>query len=587
MAFDGAFVSQIVKEINDTALDGRIDKIHQPGKEEIIIGLRTKNGVYKLLLCANASSPRFHFTNLNPENPKQPPMFCMLLRKHLSSGRFLGAEQIGMDRTVHFHFETNNELGDKVIITISMEIMGRHSNIIVFDQNGKIIDAIKRISDDMSEVRPILPGMKYTLPPLQDKINILENTQGLAEKIAESKRDVELSKAIMEHIMGLSPLISREIAHFATRGNTKNISALTKDNMERLDFYLKNLSYSLTEGKTKPILLIDKNGKPSDFSFIEIAQYDNFYKLKECESYSSLLDDYFGERDAIDRMKQRSNDLLKFLANLSERTVRRVATQKEELSISTEREYLKNCGDIISANMYSMQKGQKSANLINFYSPQQEEIEIKLDPRLTPSQNAQKYYNEYRKAATAEKKLIELIKQGEEEISYIDSVFDLLVRARSEAELDAIRRELSGEGYIKNYGAKYKKTEKLSPYKYISSDGFTILSGRNNIQNDKLTLKDSKNYDMWFHTQKIPGSHTVVIADGKEIPNRTLEEAAIIAAYNSKARESTKIPVDYTRIKYVKKPVGAKPGMVIYETYQTAIVDPDPELVEKLSNNSK
>ena len=582
MAFDGAFISQLVKEINETAKDGRIDKIHQPAKEEIIIGLRTQKGVYKLLISASSSSPRFHFTEIATENPMQPPMFCMLMRKYLSSGRFLGAKQIGMDRIVHFYFETNNEFGDKVTITISAEIMGRHSNIIVFDQNGKIIDAIKRIGNDMSAVRPILPGLNYSLPPAQEKINLMKSAENASEIISSSKRDVELSKAIMEHISGLSPLICREIAYFAARGNSRKISELTKDNKERLDFFIKNLSDSLNNKRTEPIMLIDKNHKPCDFTFMEINQYENIYTMKKYDSFSKLLDSYYGERDSIERMKQRSNDLLKFLANLSERTSRRVETQICELNESTQRERLKEYGDIISANIYSLKKGMSSAKLYNFYSENNEEIEIPLDIMLNPSQNAQKYYNEYKKAATAEKKLAELIKSGKEEIEYIDTVFDLLVRARSEGELDAIKRELAQQGYIKNYGAKYKKPQKLNPYKYISSDGFTILSGRNNVQNDKLTLKDSKNYDMWFHTQKIPGSHTVIISDGKEIPNRTLEEAAIIAAYNSQARESTKVPVDYTRIKYVKKPVGAKPGMVIYDNYQTAIVNPDIDIVEKL-----
>ncbi|MEG1620380.1 MAG: NFACT family protein, partial [Oscillospiraceae bacterium] len=322
--------------------------------------------------------------------------------------------------------------------------------------------------------------------------------------------------------------------------------------------------------------------KPTDFSFMEIKQYDNLYKQLSYESYSLLLDSYFGERDAIERMKQRSNDLLKLLANLSERTIRRVNTQREELKESGNREQLKIYGDIISSNMYSLTKGLSNASLANFYDENSPIINIPLDIMLTPAQNAQKYYSEYRKASNAEKKLLELISSGEEEIKYLDTVFDSLVRTRTEGELEAIRLELSSVGYIKNYNAKYKKPEKLSAIRYQSSDGFTILSGRNNIQNDQLTLKDAKNYDMWFHTQKIPGSHTIVISDGKDIPNRTLEEAAIIAAFNSQARDSSKVPVDYTIIKNVKKPSGAKPGMVIYETYQTAIVDPNYELVKSL-----
>ncbi|MEG2915309.1 MAG: NFACT RNA binding domain-containing protein [Oscillospiraceae bacterium] len=581
MAFDGAFISQLVKEINSVAIDSRIDKIHQPSREEIIIALRTKQGNYKLLLSASASNPRFHFTNIQTENPKSPPMFCMLLRKHISSGRFIEAKQIGLDRIVHFVFETTNEFGDKVNVTIATEIMGRHSNIILFDQNGKVIDSIKRIDDDMSSVRQVLPGMTYTLPPAQNKINILSDTN-VVDVVSNSKRDIDLSKALIENLSGLSPLICREIANFSTHGVSKTVSELTNDNKERLAFFVSNLSDDLNQGKTVPTVLVDKSGKPTDFSFMEIKQYDNLYKQLSYESYSLLLDSYFGERDAIERMKQRSNDLLKLLANLSERTIRRVNTQREELKESGNREQLKIYGDIISSNMYSLTKGLSNASLANFYDENSPIISIPLDIMLTPAQNAQKYYSEYRKASNAEKKLLELISSGEEEIKYLDTVFGSLVRTRTEGELEAIRLELSSVGYIKNYNAKYKKPEKLSAIRYQSSDGFTILSGRNNIQNDQLTLKDAKNYDMWFHTQKIPGSHTIVISDGKDIPNRTLEEAAIIAAFNSQARDSSKVPVDYTIIKNVKKPSGAKPGMVIYETYQTAIVDPNYELVKSL-----
>ncbi len=583
MAFDALFISRLVAEINASALEGRIDKIHQPSREELIISLRTRSGGKKLLLSAGAGSPRFHFIGMARENPKSPPMFCMLMRKHLTGGKFLGAEQIGLDRVVHFKFEATNELGDKVNITVATEIMGRHSNIIVFDQNGKIIDSIKRVDEEMSGVRQVLPGMSYTLPPSKTGINMLEaTTEAMTEAIYSTGGETQLHKAIMSQLIGLSPLIAREIAHFATRGTFRNVAQLTKDNKERLSFYLSGLVRNLKNNDCTPIMLLENGVKPKEFSFTDISQYENLYSKRVYETYSELLESFYGERDTIDRMKQRSNDLLKLLSTLSERTMRRVNTQKEELKESADREKLRCYGDILAANLHMIKKGDSSATLDNFYSEENEKIEIELDTMLTPIQNSQKYYNEYKKAANAEKKLIELIKKGEEETEYIDTVFDSLVRARSESELDAIRVELAGQGYIKNYSSKYKKQEKLPPLKYISSDGFEILVGRNNIQNDTLTLKTARNYDMWFHTQKIAGSHVVVVAEGRDIPNKTLEEAAIIAAYNSKARESSKVAVDYTIIKNVKKPTGAKPGMVIYETYQTAIVNPDKELVDSL-----
>lgn len=585
MALDGAFLSLLREEIERSVLDARIDKIYQPSKEEIILLLRGREGAHRLLLSANASGARVHFTKETVENPKSPPMFCMLLRKYLGSGRLVAVRQQGMDRILFLDFETYNELSDRVTVTLAVEIMGRHSNIIVLDQNGKIIDAIKRVNEDMSSVRMILPGLIYELPPAQDKLSLLRDD--ISEIVARVKngRDGELSKCILSAVEGVSPLLTREVADYVTRGEHKFKSELAGAQYDRLAFSLSQVRKVLAEHQPTPTMVLDLEGKPKDFSFVEIRQYGHMMLTREYETLSSLLDDFYRERDRMERMKQRSHDLLKFIVNLNDRIVRKLDLQRQELVQSKNREQLKICGDLLSANLYQLQKGMSLARLENFYEEGAPEVEIPLDPALTPVQNAQKYYAEYRKADTAEKKLKELIEQGEWELVYVDSIFDAITRTNSESELAAIKAELAEGGYIKNIRARKQKPEKLKPKRYRSSDGFTILVGRNNVQNDELTLRTARGNDMWLHTQKIPGSHTIILSGGKEISDRAIEQAAVIAAFNSRAQDSAQVPVDYTPVRYVKKPNGAKPGMVIYETYRTAYVTPQRELVEALEEN--
>ncbi|MBQ1237567.1 MAG: NFACT family protein [Oscillospiraceae bacterium] len=583
MALDGMFLYQLRHEIAQLVLDARVDRIHQPTREEIIIALRWRGGAGKLLLSANAGGARIHFTETSPENPKQPPMFCMLLRKHLGSARLIRIEQVGMDRILHLVFEAINEMGDLVELTLAVEIMGRHSNIVLVDQNGKIIDAVKRIDAEMSSVRQILPGMTYQLPPPQtEKLNLLEADVSEVVQAVMAQGDRDISKALLNTVLGMSPLTCREAENYALHGADLKAGQMAQPHQQRLGEWLSMLQLRLREHSGVPTILLENSGKPKDFSFLPIHQYRGALTAREEETYSALLDHFYAERDLMDRMKQRSHDLLRLLANTSDRISRKIAAQKEELKECANREKLKICGDLLNANLYQLEKGMEVARLQNYYEEDLPNIDIPLDPALTPAQNAQKYYSEYRKQDTAEKKLQELIVQGEEEVQYLDTVFDNLARAVKEAELAAIREELSATGYIKNYKARNKKPEKINPLMYRSSDGFTILVGRNNIMNDRLTLKDAHNYDMWFHTQKIPGSHTVVIADGKEIPDSTLEEAAVIAAYHSRARDSALVPVDYTIIKNVKKPSGARPGKVIYDKFETAIVTPDRERVQAL-----
>lgn len=582
LALDGIFLHFIRREIEQIALNARIDKIHQPTREEIVLSLRWRGGGGKLLLGAGANSPRVHFTKEHYENPAQPPMFCMLLRKHLGSGRLAAVRQLGLERILYLDFETVNEMGDEVTITLAVEIMGRYSNIIAIGPEGKIIDAIKRVDDQMSGVRLVLPGMRYVLPPPQYKLSLLEaGPEEALAKIMDSPQPV-LQKAVMQALQGVSPLVCREIAHFAARSADCQKQELSEYARDKLRYSINSLSEMVRSGEGRPCIVKGADGKPVEFSFMEIHQYGLSYTLHTAGSYSELLDSFYLERERITRMRQRGHDLLKLLVNISDRISRKLALQRQELADCADRESLKIRGDLLSSYLHELHKGMKRAELHNYYSENGETILIELDEELTPVQNAQKYYTEYRKAATAEKMLTQLIRQGEEELSYIDSVFEALTRVTTEAELAEIRTELREQGYLKG-GRKNGKPDKATkPQKYLSSDGFVIYCGKNNKQNDRLTLRDSKKQDIWLHAHNIPGSHTVVATEGREVPNTTLEQAAVICAYNSKARDAGQVPVDFTEIRNVKKPQGAKCGMVIYDRYQTVFVKPDAELVKSL-----
>ncbi len=590
MALDGTLLRQIRHELESCLIGARIDKIHQFSREEMIFVLRlpqpTEDGsrTVKLYLSAGADSPRIHLTSASFENPKSPPMFCMLMRKYLGSAKLIEIRQIGLDRILHLIFETRNEMGDLIQLTVAIEIMGRHSNIILIDETGRVIDSIKRIDDTMSSVRPILPGVRYTLPPAQDKLDLIDVTPEQIEQRLRTGKDTPLSKALLSAVQGVSPIVCREIANYVFLGDDRVISEMTENHFDRLRFFLtKVIDYAKNYTGT-PTSVIDSRKKPMDFSFMDIHQYGGSMFTRTYDTYSQLLDDFYTQRDNIQRMRHRSADLLKVLANTADRIARKLSLQQKELTDCSDRETWKIYGDLINANLYSIQKGDRTATLVNFYDENQAEVTIPLDPRKTPAQNAQKYYGEYRKADTAEKKLRELIEEGQQEAIYIDSVFDALTRAQTNDELSAIRAELAEQGYLRKKGPAPKKGKetKLAPKRYRSDDGFLILVGRNNVQNDQLTLKDARGRDVWFHTKNIPGSHTIVVSDGQEVPDSTLNQAAIIAAANSKAADSAQVPVDYTLIKNVKKPRGAKPGMVIYVNYQTAYVTPDFELEKRL-----
>ncbi|MBE6836648.1 MAG: fibronectin/fibrinogen-binding protein [Ruminococcus sp.] len=574
MALDGTFLHLIKQELS-VLIDGRVDKIHQPSKEEILIAFRTRNGMSKVIINLSAGTARIHITKAEIENPKVPPMFCMLLRKHLSGAKLIDIRQVGCERVLFFDFDGTNEMGDHVNLTLCVEIMGRHSNLMLINGEGRIIDAIKRVGQDLSSVRPVLPNMVYAMPPRdEDKISLFDiDKEQLSERISLLS-EMKLDKGLMRIIEGISPVFAREAEFFATRGEEVSVSELSDDHIDRLAFFLKNCKNEISEGKNTFVTLRTKEGDLKDFCFCNITQYGALMVKKEFESGSELLDYFYTARDLASRMKQRASDLFKLIVTLSERISRRVSNQKQELRECDDREKFKIYGDLIMSNLYRLEKGMSEAEVENFYEEDCPTVKIPLDKRYTPTQNAQKYYNEYRKLDTAKKHLTQLIADGEAEILYIDSVFDLLSRASTESEVIDLRSELAEQGYVKAPRFKGKPPKASPPIKYTSPNGFEILVGRNNKQNDKLTLKDADKSDLWLHTKNIHGSHVIIKCKGVEPDDETILYAAKLAAYHSKGRNSAQVPVDYTQVRFVKKPSGAKPGKVIFTNNKTVYVNP-------------
>jgi predicted ribosome quality control (RQC) complex YloA/Tae2 family protein len=454
------------------------------------------------------------------------------------------------------------------------------------DENGKIIDALKRVDAEMSSERLVLPGMTYQLPPPQDKLCLMEaSVQEIIGRIQQIPADMELSKALLNTLQGVSPVVCRELQHLTGRGLELTIKSMTAEQYDRLAFFLGRISDTVKNGEGRPYLVANPAKKPLDFSFLNITQYGTSAVVSQYETFSELLDAFYDERDRIDRMRVRSQDLLRILTTASDRLSRKINVQRVELEHCAERESLRISGDLINANLYQIQKGATSAELENFYDEALPIIKIKLDPMLSPAQNAQKYYKAYHKARTAEEMLTVQIKQAQQELNYIDSVFEELSRAVTEHDLAEIRSELTEQGYIRAPKGKQKPPALSGPMEFASSDGFPILVGRNNRQNDRLTMKQANNHDIWFHTKNIPGSHTILVTEGQKPTEQALYEAAMLAALHSRGRDSAQVPVDYTEVRNVSKPQGAKPGMVIYVNYKTVYVTPESKLAEDLRVN--
>lgn len=556
MALDGIYLHHLKNEIEAFAIGARIDKIHQPSKEEIVLSLRSREGAKKLLLSCRADSARVHFISFAPENPAKPPMLCMLLRKHLTGARITAVVQDGMERILKLEMVAANELGDAVRFTLVSEIMGRYSNIILLNEDGIVVDALKRVDEGKSQVRCILPGIKYVSPPAQDKLDILNDDMDVIKsRLMLSKKTP--AKAFQDIVMGVSPIVCREYENGVTA--------------EKIKEYAEN---------PQPTVVINEG--PMDFAFMPVSQYGSIAELKTFESPSELLDFFFYEKVRKDRIRQRSGELFKTLQNLQERAVRKAVHREKELLDCADKETYRIFGDLITSNQYMLQKGAPYYDLPNYYD-NNNVVRIPADVTLNPSQNAQKYYKEYRKKQVAESKLSDFIKDAREEAKYLETVIDSLSRAQTDAEITEIRNELADMGYLKHRNIKTGRNSKaLKPMEFESEEGYKILVGRNNVMNDRLTLKTARNYDLWFHVKDTAGSHVVAVNDGREFTDKLIREAAMLAAYNSKAGESSNVAVDYTIIKNVKKPSGAKPGMVIYNDYKTEYVTPNSQELERI-----
>lgn len=582
MAFDGITVSAIKAEIEDKILGGRIDKVYQPEKDEIILGIRSMGQAYKLLLTSNASNPKFHFTQTNPSNPMTPPLFCMVMRKHLQSGKIIKIEQPDFDRILNIYVESLNELGDYSVKKLVLEIMGRHSNIILTDENNTILDCIKHIGHDTSSVREVLPGREYTLPPSQGKINTLELDDNNFKEVLGNSPSFEIQSVIYKNYTGISPIAASEICYRANVNGSTPVEALTDIQKEVIFNEFAKLVEDIKANRFYPESITNEKGKTIDFSPIEMSQFNGF-EIKKYTSISELIESFYANRDFTYRIGQKTQDLRKLITQNIERCIRKKDIQMQTLRSIKNRDELRLKGELLTANIYSIKKGMTTVELPNYYSENQELVAIELDSNKTPSENAQKYYKAYNKAKRTFEALKDQIKSNDEELAYLESVLTSVNNCTDEQDVKEIRRELREEGYVKKVKNQKDKSKKHSvPLHFISQDGFDIYVGKNNIQNDELTLKFARPRDIWMHTKNIPGSHVIIVANGQTIPDTTLNEGAMLSAFYSKAKNSSKVPVDYTEKKNVKKPNGSKPGFVIYETNKTAYITTSEEEIKKI-----
>ncbi|MDO5142860.1 MAG: NFACT RNA binding domain-containing protein, partial [Eubacteriales bacterium] len=581
MPLDAICLGAVAHELN-TALAGcRVEKVYQPDRDEIVLQTRGTGGARRLLLSIAAGSPRVHFIDAARDNPAAPPMFCMLLRKHVQGAKIAAVVQPAVERMLCIELDTTDEMGVACQKRLICELMGKHSNVILCDEQGRILDALRRVDGDLSGKRQVLPGLFYRMPPAQDKHDPFAlSGAGLAAAVAQADEGQGLDRFLLNTLLGFSPLLCRELAYRATGDAAKPIGRLTSEERQRLGQVYDDLIAYVQAGRYQPYLLTRaQDDAVFDFSFLPITQYESGMNVTRVDSFSVLLAAFFEKKGKAERMARRSADLHKTVVNARDRLARKLAAQQKELLATHERDRYKHMGDLITANLYQLEKGMNKATVVDYYAEDCPTVEITLDVRLTPQQNAQRYFKQYNKAKTAEQMLTEQITRGRAELDYLESVLVNLGEAESERDLAQLREELAQAGVLSNKQARNKKQRvrpaQAKPFHYRTSDGFDVFAGKNNLQNDLLTLKTAFKSDIWFHTQKIHGSHVILVTDGRAPTEQAMTEAATIAAYHSKARHSSRVPVDYTPVRQVKKPAGAKPGMVIYHVYQTAYVTPD------------
>ena len=581
MAFDAFFMGAVLREVENTLLGGRVEKIHQPSRDTVILHLRCESGRHKLLLAANPAAPRLHLTRSNPENPDQPPMFCMLLRKHLSGARLAEIQQLPMERMAQFSFDCTDEMGYPTQKKLVIELMGRTCNLYLLDAEGRILDCLRRVGLDESSHRAALPGLLYQLPEAMAKKDPHTMEQADYLSLLELPGADKLADRLMDCLGGLSPLVCREAALFAAGDTDARVSGLDiAVAAEKLFlFFREHIDHPA------PYYYCAADGAPKQFAFCPIYQYGSCQKAG---FFGQLMDDFYIVRDRKDAMRQKSQALRKTVTNLCQRLTRKLAIQEKELSATYDRERLRQLGDIVTANLHRISKGQTVLQAEDFYDENMKTVDIPLSVTLSPQQNAAKFYKDYTRMKNAEKELTRQIALGQQELTYLQSVLDELNRAETDAELEEIRQELHLGGYVRgDSGKKRMKQTKLAPMRFESTDGYPIYVGRNNRQNDDLTFKLARKDDLWLHAQKVHGSHVIISCGGTTPPDDTVTQAAQLAAYYAESTGGQNIPVDVTSVKQVKKIPGGKPGMVIYHTYRTVIVNPYKDIVVDELNAEK
>ena len=578
MPLDAISLRALVEELRPQLLNLRIDKVQQPARDQVVLLLR---GNKRLLLNAGANAPRLQLTNLLRDNPAEPPMFCMLLRKHLVGARVADITQPGLERLVRMELDVTDDFGQPGRRTLVLEAMGRRSNLILLDGEGRVIDCMRRVDAEMSAARQVLPGLFYEQPASTGRLPFLEETEeGFREKLSQVNPEVQLDRFLLDAYFGIAPLMARELAFRACGETDGRLCGLDADARERFEAAFFQFAGNINANNFTPILL-KRDGVPFEFSALQVHQYGLAAETEVFESFSALLDSFYEAKEKQERVRQRGADLIRTATTARDRVRRKLALQEKDYAATQERDALRLSGDLITANLYRMERGARKLVCQNYYDENLAEVTIPLDPLLTPQQNAAKYYKRYTKAKTAEKYLREQMALARRDLSYLESILQEIDQAESEQDFMDIRSEMRDAGFIRKQGKKVPQRPS-KPREFRTSGGFRVLVGRNNRQNDKLTLKDADYRDLWFHVQKLHGSHAILVTNGREPGDQDITEAAILAAYFSQAKDSANVPVDCTQVKNVKKPAGARPGMVIYTTYRTVNVTPEEGLAKRL-----
>ena len=581
MAFDAFYLKFTLDEIRQRCLGGRVEKIFQPSRDALILLLKGSAGREKLLIAANPAAPRLHLTMASPENPPEPPMFCMLLRKHLSGARLAEVTQPEMERMAVFTFDATDEMGFPVRKRLVAELMGRTCNLYLLNPEGRILDCLRRVPLDENTKRSALPGLNYIFPDPVEKKNPAALSAADYSALLRAPGPDLLCDRLMDALGGLSPLVCREAA-LCCAGDTD--ARVEGQDPEALGEKLHAFFSEILEHPA-PYYYALADGTPKQFSFCPIRQYGD---CRQAEGFSALLDRFYTLRDRRDAIRQKSQGMRKTVTNYCQRLRRKLAVQSKELEATHDRERLRQLGDILTANLSRLKKGQTEAQCEDFYDENMATVTIPLSPLLSPQQNAAKFYKDYTRMKNAEKELTHQLSLGREELSYLESVQEELNRADTEAELEEIRQELQAGGYVRpDAGRKRMKQSKLPPMRFESTDGFAIYVGRNNRQNDELTFRLARKDDIWCHASKVHGSHVIISCGGRIPPDNTVTQAAQLAAYYAETTGGQNIPVDVTPVRQVKKLPSAKPGMVIYHSYKTVIVNPYRQIVVDELNAEK